>query len=140
MSRSDWQEEVLLSIPFHDCDMMEVAWHGHYAKYFELARCALLEQFDYNYPQMRDSGYAWPVIELQIRYARPLGFNQRIRVQARLVEYEHRLKIRYEVRDADSGERLTRGHTVQVAVDMHSREMCFVSPPVLLRKLGVESC
>lgn len=139
MSPSDWRAEVTLSIPFHDCDMMEVAWHGHYAKYFELARCELLERMDYNYPQMRDSGYAWPVIELHVRYARALVFNQRIQVRAMLKEYEHRLKIAYDVRDADSGERLTRGHTVQVAVDMRTREMCFVSPPVLFDKLGVKA-
>lgn len=137
MKQSDWQAEVTIDIPFHDCDMMEVAWHGHYAKYFEIARCALLDQFHYNYPQMRDSGYAWPIIELQIRYARPLAFNQQVRVRATLKEYEHRLKIAYEVRDAVTGERLTRGHSVQVAVDMASGEMCFVSPPVLLAKLGV---
>lgn len=139
MSLSDWWAEVTLGIPFHDCDMMEVAWHGHYAKYFELARCELLERMDYNYPQMRDSGYAWPVIELHVRYARALVFNQRIRVRATLKEYEHRLKIAYDVRDADSGERLTRGHTVQVAVDMRTREMCFVSPPILFDKLGVSA-
>lgn len=139
MSPSDWRAEVTLSIPFHDCDMMEVAWHGHYAKYFELARCELLERMDYNYPQMRDSGYAWPVIELHVRYARALVFNQRIQVRAMLKEYEHRLKIAYDVRDADSGERLTRGHTVQVAVDMRTCEMCFVSPPVLFDKLGVKA-
>ncbi|WP_343034423.1 hypothetical protein [Candidatus Methylobacter favarea] len=33
---------VDIEIPFHDIDMMEVVWHGHYAKYFESARCALL--------------------------------------------------------------------------------------------------
>lgn len=137
MSSTEWREEVELTVPFHDCDMMEVAWHGHYAKYFEIARCALLDRMDYNYPQMRDSGYAWPVIELQVRYAQPLTFYQRIRVEAVLKEYEHRLKVVYQVRDAQTGQRLTRGHTVQVAVDMRSREMCFVSPQVLLDKLGV---
>lgn len=35
--------EVEMTVPFHDVDMMEVAWHGHYVKYFELARCALLD-------------------------------------------------------------------------------------------------
>ena len=42
------QHSVEIEIPFHDVDMMEVAWHGHYVKYFEIARCALLDQFDYN--------------------------------------------------------------------------------------------
>ena len=40
------QHSVEIEIPFHDVDMMEVAWHGHYVKYFEIARCALLDQFE----------------------------------------------------------------------------------------------
>ncbi|SMC18586.1 acyl-CoA thioester hydrolase [Andreprevotia lacus DSM 23236] len=124
-------------VPFHDLDPLEICWHGHYVRYFEYARTALLQQLDYDYPQMRESGYSWPVIELQIRYAQPLRYQQRIRISATIVEWENRLKIRYEIRDADSGQRLTHGHTVQVAVDMASNSMCFVSPPILLQKLGV---
>lgn len=134
---SRWSAEVTLDIPFHDVDMMGVVWHGHYAKYFEIARSRLLGQFDYDYRQMKASGYAWPVIEMQVRYARPLRFEQRVVVHARLVEYEYRLRIVYEIRDADTGQRLTRGHSVQVAMDMENGEMCFASPPVLLEKLGV---
>nr|WP_284500243.1 thioesterase family protein [Microbulbifer sp. GX H0434] len=126
-----------MQVPFHDVDMMAIAWHGHYAKYFEIARCALFDRLDYNYSQMRDSGYAWPVIDLRIRYAQPLCFQQWVVVRAQVSEYENRFKIDYQVRDRDTGKRLTRGHTVQVAVDMRSEEMLFASPPVLLQKLGV---
>ncbi|PXF30980.1 4-hydroxybenzoyl-CoA thioesterase [Pokkaliibacter plantistimulans] len=129
--------EVELEIPFHDVDMMEVAWHGHYVRYLELARCKLLDSIDYNYPQMKASGYAWPVIELNLRYARPLRFQQRIRVEAQVVEWENRLKVAYTIRDAVTNERLTRAHTVQVAVEIASGEMLFASPAVLLQQLGV---
>ena len=47
---------VELTPAFHDLDPMEVVWHGNYIKYLELARCALLQSFDYDYPQMRESG------------------------------------------------------------------------------------
>ncbi|MBM3117130.1 acyl-CoA thioesterase [Jeongeupia naejangsanensis] len=123
-------------IPFHDLDPMDICWHGNYVRYFEYARTALLQALDYDYPQMRDSGYAWPVIELNIRYAKPLVYQQRIEICAEIVEWENRLKIRYEIRDADTGTRLTKGYTVQVAVEIATREMCFMSPPVLFEKLG----
>jgi acyl-CoA thioester hydrolase len=128
---------VALQVPFHDLDPLEICWHGHYVRYFELARTALLQTFDYDYPQMRASGYAWPVIELFIRYAQPLRYQQQIEVEAALVEWENRLKIAYLIRDIDSGRRLTRGHTVQVAVNMVTKEMCLASPAVLAEKLGV---
>lgn len=127
--------DVNLEIPFHDVDMMNVAWHGHYLKYFEIARCRLLDQLDYNYLQMQASGFAWPVIESFCRYARPLRFGQQVRVIAELKEFEQRLKISYTIVDAASGQRLTRGHTVQVAVDIQTQEMCFQSPAILLEKI-----
>ncbi|MGD9859484.1 MAG: acyl-CoA thioesterase [Marinobacterium sp.] len=130
---------VELEIPFHDVDVMRIAWHGHYAKYLEIARCALLEQIDYNVPQMEASGYAWPVIDMRIRYAQPLRFQQKIRVEATLTEWENRLKIDYLIKDAASGKRLTKAYTVQVAVAIESGEMLYASPTVLLQKLGLES-
>jgi len=29
------QADVIIEIPFHDVDTMNVVWHGHYLKYFE---------------------------------------------------------------------------------------------------------
>jgi len=132
------QTEVMIEVPFHDVDVMRVAWHGHYVKYFEIARCALLDLIDYNYPQMEASGYAWPVIDLRVRYAHPLKFQQKVRVIANLVEWENRLKINYLIQDLATGKRLTKGYTVQVAVDMKTEEMQFVSPEILFDKLGLK--
>ena len=129
--------EITMEVPFHDVDMMEVAWHGHYVKYLEIARCALLDKLDYNYPQMKASGFAWPVIELHVRYAKPLRFQQQVTVRATLKEWENRLKVDYQILDTISGKRLTKAHTVQVAVDMSTQEMLFMSPPVLFEKLGL---
>ena len=126
------QAEVELLVPFFDVDSMDVVWHGHYVKYFEIARCALLERIGHNYQQMRDAGYAWPIIDVQLRYMRGARFNQRIVVRADLVEWENRLKINYLIRDAETGERMTRGSTVQVAVEIASREMLLASPRVFV--------
>lgn len=71
------QAEVVIEVPFHDVDTMNVVWHGHYLKYFEIARCKLLDQFHYNYNQMLASGYAWPVIESHVRYAQGIQFEQK---------------------------------------------------------------
>jgi acyl-CoA thioester hydrolase len=136
--RTDLVAEIELTPAFHDIDPMEVVWHGHYMKYLELARCALLQRFDYDYPQMRESGYAWPIVDLRAKYVRSARFGQKLKVRAEIVEWENRLKIDYRVSDAATGEVLTRAHSIQVAVDMRTGEMCFVSPPVLLERLGVE--
>ncbi|MCY1249561.1 hypothetical protein D9M72_631060 [compost metagenome] len=79
---------------------------------------------------MNESGYAWPVIDLQLRYVRGAVFGQKLNVRANLVEWENRLKINYLISDLQTGERLTRAMTVQVAVDLASREMQLASPKV----------
>ena len=131
--------EIELSPAFHDLDPMDVVWHGHYLKYLELARCALLQTFDYDYPQMRDSGYLWPIVDLRTKYLRSARFGQRLRVRAELTEWEVRLRIDYLISDADSGEAITRAHTIQVAVDMASGEMCFATPDVFRSRLGLSA-
>ena len=131
--------EVVVEIPFHDVDAANVAWHGHYTKYFEIARCALLDKIDYNYPQMSASGYFWPVIDLQIRYVKPARFQQKVKVIAKLEEWENRMLIKYRIEDLASGQRLTKGRTVQVAVRRDNGEMQLASPPILAEKLGMGS-
>lgn len=132
-----FEAQISLEIPFHDLDPMAIVWHGNYAKYFELARCHLLEQFDYNYEAMRASNYAWPIINLQVKYLRPLRFRQRIQVQARILEWAHRLRIRYQITDEATGGKLTEGLTDQVAVDLKTGEMLMASPQILYQKLGL---
>ena len=127
---------VTIDIPFHDVDMMGIVWHGRYAKYLEIAREKMLGTIDYAIAQMKASGYAWPVIEMNIRYAQPLQFDQTIRVQADLVEVENRLKVAYRIFDVASGRRLTKAYTVQVALDMTNGEMLFASPRALLDRVA----
>lgn len=132
----NWSASVEIDVPFHDVDMMEIAWHGHYVRYFEIARCKLFDQLDYNYRQMRDSGYAWPVIDLHVRYVQPLHFQQKVTVTAWIAEWENRLRVQYLITDSE-GKRLTKGHTDQVAINMKTNELMLATPAILLEKLGI---
>ena len=140
MTMPDLTHEIELVPAFHDVDSMDVVWHGHYVKYLELARCALLDKFDYGYTRMRESGYSWPIVDLRMKYSRPATFDQPLVVRAEIVEWESRLKMDYTIRDAESGERLHRATSIQVAVDMATREMQYVCPRVLWDRLGVSPC
>jgi acyl-CoA thioester hydrolase len=136
---SRWSAEVEVQVQFYDLDPMQIVWHGNYVKYLEVARCALFDSIGYNYEQMQASGYAWPIIEMNLRYAASASFGQRLLLRAEIVEYENRLRIGYLITDAATGRRLNRASTTQVAVDIASGEMCFASPSILLEKLGVQT-
>jgi acyl-CoA thioester hydrolase len=133
----DLSHETEVVPAFYDIDPMDIVWHGHYVKYLEVARTALLAKFDYDYPRMRASGYAWPIVDMRLKYVRPAEFGQRLVVRSEIVEWENRLRIQYLIRDAQTGRKLTQATTTQVAVDMATREMLYVCPPVLWERLGV---
>ncbi|MTW11532.1 acyl-CoA thioesterase [Pseudoduganella eburnea] len=136
-TESRWFAEVEMQVQFFDLDPMDIVWHGNYVKYLEVVRCALLDKIGYNYVEMKASGYGWPIIDMHLRYAAPATFGQVIKLRAEIVEWENRLKIEYLISDAATGRRLNKASTTQVAVDMATKEMCFVSPPILFEKLGV---
>lgn len=133
--RSLLTAHIDLQIPFQDVDAVQIVWHGNYFRYFEAARAVLLRRVDYDYPEMRDSGFAWPLVDAHARFVRPVRYAQWIRVEAGLVEWENRMKVEYRVTDAENGTRLGRGTTVQCAVTVDTWELQLVSPPALLDRL-----
>ena len=135
VQRAPLSISVQCEIPFHDVDVMQVCWHGHYLKYFELGRTALLRRFDYDYPEMQASGYHWPIVEVYVKYVRPAVYGQKIEIRATLLEFENRLKIAYAIVDVASATRLTKGYTTQVAVEVGTQSLQFVSPQVVLDKV-----
>lgn len=129
--------EVIIDVPFFDVDAMEIVWHGHYIKYFEVARCEFLRQIDYDYTQMAASGFMFPIVDLRIKYIASATFGSKIKVVVNLVEWQTYLQFNYEIFDLKTMQRLTKGTTKQVAVERSTGEMCYESPLVLLQKLGV---
>jgi acyl-CoA thioester hydrolase len=127
--------DIVTKAQFYDLDPMNVVWHGNYARWFEQVRTALMEKIGYSFREMRDSGYLWPIVDLRIKYVRPVRFEQAIVVSAVVVEFENRLRIDYRIRDRTSDEVLTKATTIQVAVRADTGEMCLECPSVLTDKL-----
>ena len=128
MAEKKLKTTVEFKVEFYDVDTMKEAWHGNYVKFMEVARCALLAKMKYDYFAMEESGYAWPVVDLHIKYLRPMIFLQKIRAEVTLEEYEVCLKLSYKFYDAESGELLTKAESMQMAVDMNKRESLMVCP------------
>lgn len=120
--------EVECEVAFHDVDLAQVAWHGHYLKYFENARWALMRRIGYTLEDMLDAGEGWPIVDIAARYLRPARFGDRLLVRASLVEWETRLVVHYVALHAASLERVARARSVQVVVDMASGALRYALP------------
>lgn len=128
-------ETVRAKPQFYDLDPLNIVWHGNYPKFFELARSALMNRIGYGYGEMVASGYAWPIVDMHIRYYRPLRLSSSIEIVAGISEWENRLKVDYLLRDAASKQKTTKGHTIQVAVDIKTERMLWQTPEILQEKL-----
>ncbi len=128
--------ETCLKVPFFDVDSMNIVWHGHYCKYLEVARCELLDKIGYNYTDMKNSGFMFPIVDLQIKYVQPLVFEQNIRILSKLVEWECRLKIDYKILDADTNQVLTKASTIQAAVKADTQQLQFVCPDIFIQRVN----
>lgn len=129
---------VVMEVPFFDVDSYRIVWHGNYPKYFEIARCQLLEEIGYPYQRMEETGYFFPVIDLHVRYVKPILFRQEIQICATLKEWENKLVIDYLITDQQTQDRLTKGRTQQVAILMPDNITQFKSPPEFVSQ--VERC
>ena len=122
---------VDVQVPFHDVDLAGVVWHGHYMKYLENARWAVMDRVGFGLDTMVASGFLWPVIGLTVKYIRAARYGDSLRVQAWLVEWEARLLLNYLILDAKDGSRVGRAQTVQVAVERETGTLQLNSPACL---------
>lgn len=125
-----------MEVAFFDVDSYRIVWHGNYPKYFEVARCKLLENISFTYKDMEEAGYFFPIIDMKIKYIKPLTFGQKCTITATIIEWENKLTIRYLIQDSETGEKLTKGQTSQAAIQMPDHITQFVSPDVLLHKVN----
>jgi acyl-CoA thioester hydrolase len=119
-------------IPFFDVDAYRIVWHGNYPKYLEMSRCALLEEVGCPYSVMEQQGFFFPIVDMQLKYVKPLLFKQKITIEAWIVEWENRLKINYVVKDSSTNEIYTKAQTSQFAISMPGQVTQYVSPPFLI--------
>ncbi len=116
--------DVELEIPFHDVDVLEVAWHGHYPKYLELARTAFVRARKLDNAEMRTLGYRFFIAEYFLRHVAPLRYGDRVRVVAWPVE----------IQNLTLGKLAAQGWTVLVTTDA-AGELCLETPPPIVSRL-----
>ena len=119
---------VFHQVAFNEMDPMGVVWHGNYVNYFELARSALLAKIGLTYTDMQQRGHYWPVVKLRCKYIKSATLNQRLAITAELKDYTNSLTMSFIIRDAESGDILTKGETMQMAVDVHTGSTSIVNP------------
>ena len=127
-------ETTEFQVAFFDLDPMNVVWHGNYVKYMEIGRGALLNKIGYNYDEMEKSGFAFPVTSIKVKYIKPLTFKEHAKIVSSLIEYENRIKVKYEIFN-EKGELTTKAESTQMAFNIKTKESEFVCPEIFINRV-----
>ncbi len=131
-----FEAETFITVQFYDLDPMNVVWHGNYIKYLETARCDLLSKIGYDYDKMREDGVAYPIAKMDLKFIKPCTFNQKLRIVSSVEELEPCLIIKYVIFDAETGEKVFTAKSMQICVDMISKESVYSAPKGLKEKFA----
>ncbi len=127
--------ETIIEVPFYDLDPMGVVWHGNYVKYLEAARCDLLSKIGYTYTDMMNEGIAYPVATMDLKFIKSAVFSQKLKVVTEITEYDPALYIKYEIFDANTGEKLFKAKSMQICINAKTGESIYVPPKKFVEKL-----
>lgn len=85
---------------------------------------------------MREDGIAYPVATMDLKFMKPCTFNQKLRIVSYVEEIEPCLIIKYTIFDAVSGEKLFKAKTMQICIDVQTKESLYSAPVRLKEKLA----
>jgi len=135
---------VDLEVPLHDVDLLGIVWHGHYFKYFEIARTALMRSRELDEPVLREHGVAFVIVETRCRHTAPLRYADRFRVEAWLdaEPAPDRMRVGYRIRNltprgsgrAQASSGVARGRTTLVTIDAQGNMLREI-PDAILRRI-----
>lgn len=122
------------TVEFYDVDSMQIVWHGNYVKFMEIGRCALLDKIGFGYKVMSENNYSFPVVDMKLKFIRPLSFGEKCKIRSSLIEYESCIKIRYEIFN-EKDELANKAESTQMAVNMLTNQSEIGCPKIFIDKV-----
>ena len=106
---------------FYDVDSMNVVWHGNYVRYLEFGRCRFLDAAKFNYETMKNAGFALPIVKMNLKYIKPIFFNDECEICVSLKGFEGFLNFDYEI--FARNEKVCKASTAQMAVNLQGESL-----------------
>lgn len=116
--------EKQFEIRFSEVDIMNVVWHGSYPLYLEDAREAFGAKYGLSYQKYIELNIFAPIVELNIKYKRPLMYGMKpvVKITYRPTE-SAKIIFDYEIFDPEDGTVFITARSVQVFMDREYRLM-----------------
>ncbi len=113
--------KTLVKVRYAETDQMGVVHHGNYPQYLEIARLEWLSALGISYKNMEEEGIMLPVYELNLKYIKPVTFDENLTIETRLRELPNvKIIFDYSVFN-EQGDLVTSATSVLVFMDSKTR-------------------
>lgn len=104
-----------IRVRYAETDKMGYAYYGVYATYLEVARVEAIRSVGLSYSEMEEGGIMLPVRDVQLRYRRPLKYDEEFTVTTVIPSLPEgsRLHFRYQIHN-EANELCTEAETTLV--------------------------
>ena len=120
-------------VRYGEVDRMGVVYHANYLAYVEQGRTEYLRSLGRSYRDVEEAGVLLVVVDAGLRFRRPAGYDDVLRVRTRLVEARGpRLRFEYEIEREADGVLVATAHTTLATTDKAGRP---IRPPDALAAL-----
>ena len=110
-----------VKVRYAETDQMGVVHHGNYPQYLEIARLEWLSTLGISYKNMEEEGIMLPVYELNLKYIKPVTFDENLTIETRLQKMPNvKIIFDYSVFN-EQGELVTSATSVLVFMDSKTR-------------------
>lgn len=76
-----------IEVRYAETDQMGVVYHANYLIWMEVGRTQLIKDLGFSYADMEKEGIISPVVDLQVRYKKPMKYGERVTVHTWIEEY-----------------------------------------------------
>lgn len=136
-TNENWFEYPVRAYPHHT-DYAGIVWHGCYISWMEEARVACLRARGIEFADLVSLGCDLPVVELSLRYHRPIQMGKEAIVKTRMNEIEGvRIIWDYEIQSPDKQEIYVTGSVTLVAIDRDKGKILRQLPPAVKNALMI---
>jgi acyl-CoA thioester hydrolase len=122
---------------YDEVDQMGYVYHANYVNYCHQARTELLRQFGINDKVLEDHNIMLPVIEMNLKYLKPTGYDEELTIRTKIKELP-RVRFKFEfVFENEKGEKTCTATSTVVFVDSKTRKP-HVAPAIIIDALTAE--
>jgi len=122
---------------YDEVDQMSYVYHANYVSYCHQARTELLRQFGINDKVLEDCNIMLPVIEMNLKYLKPAGYDDELTIRTKIKELP-RVRFKFEfVFENEKGEKICTATSTVVFVDGKTRKPQ-QAPDIIIHALTAE--